>query len=162
MDLVGIEPTTSPAMPGRAQPFWHFGLILESSGETSNSSVAAHAPELLTEIPILPDKPIAMVPGRGLTWSAPGYVQLILRPDLRHNRCKIGQTPDSAECIRKALRGHLKDGGPGRDRTDDLFHAMEARSQLRHRPTGKIRNRFPTLNSRPAFPRRQTQLGYGD
>jgi integrase len=27
-----------------------------------------------------------------------------------------------------------KIGGPGRDRTDDLFHAMEARSQLRHRP----------------------------
>ena len=27
-----------------------------------------------------------------------------------------------------------KRGGPGRDRTDDLFHAMEARSQLRHRP----------------------------
>ena len=26
-------------------------------------------------------------------------------------------------------------GGPDRDRTDDLFHAMEARSQLRHRPT---------------------------
>ncbi len=26
-------------------------------------------------------------------------------------------------------------GGPGRDRTDDLFHAMEARSQLRYRPT---------------------------
>src|SRR5581483_12267743 len=32
----------------------------------------------------------------------------------------------------KFLRGF---GGPGRDRTDDLFHAMEARSQLRHRPT---------------------------
>jgi hypothetical protein len=29
-------------------------------------------------------------------------------------------------------------GGPGRDRTDDLFHAMEARSQLRHRPTVKL------------------------
>jgi hypothetical protein len=28
-----------------------------------------------------------------------------------------------------------ENGGPGRDRTDDLFHAMEARSQLRHRPT---------------------------
>ncbi len=28
-----------------------------------------------------------------------------------------------------------KFGGPGRDRTGDLFHAMEARSQLRHRPT---------------------------
>jgi hypothetical protein len=28
-------------------------------------------------------------------------------------------------------------GGPDRDRTDDLFHAMEARSQLRHRPTLK-------------------------
>jgi hypothetical protein len=32
----------------------------------------------------------------------------------------------------KLLKGF---GGPGRDRTDDLFHAMEARSQLRHRPT---------------------------
>ena len=30
-------------------------------------------------------------------------------------------------------------GGPDRDRTDDLFHAMEARSQLRHRPTRKGR-----------------------
>ena len=29
---------------------------------------------------------------------------------------------------------NYKFGGPGRDRTDDLFHAMEARSQLRHRP----------------------------
>jgi hypothetical protein len=28
----------------------------------------------------------------------------------------------------------LKLGGPGRVRTVDLFHAMEARSQLRHRP----------------------------
>ena len=35
-------------------------------------------------------------------------------------------------------------GGPGRDRTDDLFHAMEARSQLRHRPTfgGKFSAEF--------------------
>ena len=36
-------------------------------------------------------------------------------------------------------RGHARlaglVGGPDRDRTDDLFHAMEARSQLRHRPT---------------------------
>ena len=30
-------------------------------------------------------------------------------------------------------------GGPGRVRTDDLFHAMEARSQLRHRPTCRKR-----------------------
>jgi hypothetical protein len=29
----------------------------------------------------------------------------------------------------------IENGGPGRDRTGDLFHAMEARSQLRHRPT---------------------------
>ncbi len=29
-------------------------------------------------------------------------------------------------------------GGPGRVRTDDLFHAMEARSQLRHRPARLI------------------------
>ena len=35
-------------------------------------------------------------------------------------------------------------GGPGRVRTDDLFHAMEARSQLRHRPTAVGQD-----NSRP-------------
>src|ERR1700721_1464210 len=40
----------------------------------------------------------------------------------------------SASGIRLILKGLF--GGPGRDRTDDLFHAMEARSQLRHRPTG--------------------------
>jgi hypothetical protein len=33
-------------------------------------------------------------------------------------------------------------GGPDRDRTDDLFHAMEARSQLRHRPT---KGRYPFI-----------------
>jgi hypothetical protein len=37
----------------------------------------------------------------------------------------------SAAC----LTVRLEIGGPGRDRTGDLFHAMEARSQLRHRPT---------------------------
>src|SRR5580698_9229381 len=36
--------------------------------------------------------------------------------------------------IRRRSKGR-RIGGPGRDRTDDLFHAMEARSQLRHRPT---------------------------
>jgi hypothetical protein len=35
-------------------------------------------------------------------------------------------------------------GGPGRDRTDDLFHAMEARSQLRHRPTSGLHLFSPT------------------
>jgi hypothetical protein len=37
-------------------------------------------------------------------------------------------------------------GGPGRDRTDDLFHAMEARSQLRHRPTGGQLSYCPSLD----------------
>ena len=39
----------------------------------------------------------------------------------------------SASGIRVICKGMF--GGPDRDRTDDLFHAMEARSQLRHRPT---------------------------
>src|SRR5262244_3618632 len=38
----------------------------------------------------------------------------------------------------------IEDGGPGRDRTDDLFHAMEARSQLRHRPTVGLNLLSPT------------------
>ena len=39
-----------------------------------------------------------------------------------------------------------KVGGPDRDRTDDLFHAMEARSQLRHRPT--LRKATPIVRCR--------------
>src|SRR5215468_11487143 len=35
----------------------------------------------------------------------------------------------------KRTARRVRNGGPGRVRTDDLFHAMEARSQLRHRPT---------------------------
>ena len=44
-----------------------------------------------------------------------------------------------------------KNGGPGRDRTDDLFHAMEARSQLRHRPIlAYLREELEALDG--AFP----------
>src|SRR5215475_9085279 len=43
---------------------------------------------------------------------------------------RLACTTASPRCLLMSL-----DGGPGRDRTDDLFHAMEARSQLRHRPT---------------------------
>ena len=43
-------------------------------------------------------------------------------------------------------------GGPGRDRTDDLFHAMEARSQLRHRPTALLPS---ILADRDAFVKRK-------
>src|SRR5439155_743458 len=39
------------------------------------------------------------------------------------------------EVLPETRNRRRKFGGPGRDRTDDLFHAMEARSQLRHRPT---------------------------
>ena len=50
----------------------------------------------------------------------------------------LGDASAQAAPLGRAVVGGLsagKDGGPGRDRTDDLFHAMEARSQLRHRPT---------------------------
>ncbi len=43
-------------------------------------------------------------------------------------------------------------GGPGRVRTDDLFHAMEARSQLRHRPTGLLHCRAPPPVSQCGWP----------
>jgi hypothetical protein len=42
---------------------------------------------------------------------------------------------ESADAHEIRVNTREKVGGPGRDRTDDLFHAMEARSQLRHRPT---------------------------
>ncbi len=55
-------------------------------------------------------------------------------------------------------------GGPDRDRTDDLFHAMEARSQLRHRPT--LRKDFTyslafgaKRQPRPGFPHNSRSNG---
>src|SRR5712671_3063435 len=53
----------------------------------------------------------------------------------------------------------MKFGGPGRDRTDDLFHAMEARSQLRHRPTW-CGGQLLSFNSRLASSLRQTRLAW--
>ncbi len=47
-------------------------------------------------------------------------------------------------------------GGPDRVRTDDLFHAMEARSQLRHRPIAFI---LRHENTTPVVPGRKT-IGY--
>ena len=41
-------------------------------------------------------------------------------------------------------------GGPGRVRTVDLFHAMEARSQLRHRPKHQRGNTTLTLSEHVA------------
>jgi Phage integrase family len=45
---------------------------------------------------------------------------------------------DTQKATRRCRQIAVKErliGGPDRDRTGDLFHAMEARSQLRHRPT---------------------------
>jgi hypothetical protein len=41
---------------------------------------------------------------------------------------EVVRSESSCNCMKRF-------GGPGRVRTVDLFHAMEARSQLRHRPT---------------------------
>src|SRR5712692_6976481 len=54
-----------------------------------------------------------------------------------------GWTPGGLRRLRSWLAGDGKClkrfGGPGEIRTHDLFHAMEARSQLRHRPSSKCR-----------------------
>ena len=88
------------------------------------------------------------------------------QPDVlrRTLRCSLGSTRSKVAHLRRKVgcgsgascagRGYLgRDfGGPGRDRTDDLFHAMEARSQLRHRPTsGKTRG-IELLQFSPTFP----------
>ena len=52
-------------------------------------------------------------------------------------------------------------GGPDRDRTGDLFHAMEARSQLRHRPTpGKDLSILPAMRAQVKHPRGRAAVGW--
>jgi hypothetical protein len=65
----------------------------------------------------------------------------------------LAETPEATRTVlyTNGSRRSRIDGGPGRDRTDDLFHAMEARSQLRHRPT--LGDNF---NSRPRVSDSQT------
>ena len=46
-------------------------------------------------------------------------------------------------------------GGPGEIRTHDLFHAMEARSQLRHRPT---RDGLPSILAQAVYTGRREQF----
>jgi hypothetical protein len=49
--------------------------------------------------------------------------------------CGVAGVPEGRPRLSgKERQAAVRIGGPGRDRTDDLFHAMEARSQLRHRP----------------------------
>jgi hypothetical protein len=54
-------------------------------------------------------------------------------------------------CRAEARRRRAKDGGPDRDRTGDLLNAIQARSQLRYRPTF-IGGRTPD----PSIPRTKT------
>src|SRR5438045_9091526 len=71
-----------------------------------------------------------------------------------HARREPWRAPKKTRAPRFAYsnRDEQRNGGPGRDRTDDLFHAMEARSQLRHRPTSIDKHFY----SRPLEPSRQT------
>src|ERR1017187_1825910 len=52
-----------------------------------------------------------------------------LCPSESQSRSGVSPVPETLTTVTMGI------GGPGRDRTGDLFHAMEARSQLRHRPT---------------------------
>ncbi len=65
---------------------------------------------------------------------------------------------DAATLVSFTRSAHSSDfplgfGGPDRVRTDDLFHAMEARSQLRHRPIAFI---LRHENTTPVVPGRKT------
>src|SRR5665647_2984384 len=76
------------------------------------------------------------------TWRSASIVAATLQG--RTGR-RLSRSPNATSRHRRRLpkdrwigggSGLLADlGGPGRVRTVDLFHAMEARSQLRHRPT---------------------------
>src|ERR1022692_4493711 len=79
----------------------------------------------------------------------------------RQLRCTMRQTPlckihmwrssglqlDVRLVIRGGGKSSKRFGGPGEIRTHDLFHAMEARSQLRHRP-GSVSFEYTTAHAR--------------
>ncbi len=56
--------------------------------------------------------------------------QFVMSAAARSSRAGSGSQPEPDVLVADVLYF----GGPGRVRTVDLFHAMEARSQLRHRP----------------------------
>jgi site-specific recombinase XerD len=71
-------------------------------------------------------------------------VKLMLPLDMKkfqHPSAPSETQKGSRRCRQTVVKEGLI-GGPDRDRTDDLFHAMEARSQLRHRPT---KGRYPFI-----------------
>ena len=109
-------------------------LAPELSDETSSSSTVARAAVPLMGYRTILDKRTSMDHDRVSISSARVDAQLGGVGGHQHSLCGTSLCFDSAECKRLAYTIESF-GGPGRDRTDDLFHAMEARSQLRHRPT---------------------------
>ena len=74
-------------------------------------------------------------PGQGLHHAHPAD-----RGEVERGRMPLDEVHTSLYRFRSGRLGFRREyvcalGGPDRDRTGDLFHAMEARSQLRHRPT---------------------------
>ena len=55
-------------------------------------------------------------------------------------RCARSSQTRQRACRAVARRRRAKDGGPDRDRTGDLLNAIQARSQLRYRPTQRLRS----------------------
>ena len=109
VDLVGIEPTTSPATPGRAS-MHHLRRqsVLEQSGEISNSLGAFRVAEPQTKCRIAPDRQAPRVPGHALRSSVHAGVRVSERLDRPHNRYRTFYFFHSEECKSQAY-GNLVD-----------------------------------------------------
>ena len=104
MDLVGIEPTTSPARPGRAHSCARKRQsVLESIGEISNSLVVARVGVPHSRWRMIPDKREPTVLGHG--WKEFVRVGVLSsEPSASlHSQCRISSKCRFAVCRQKAF-----------------------------------------------------------
>ena len=101
------------------------GTVKDIQGVLRHSRMATTTDVYMQEIPESVQKTVDAI-----------SAELRLLPNLEEvTRETSVLLPNATKLKSGVSASNRKDGGPGRDRTDDLFHAMEARSQLRHRPT---------------------------
>ena len=69
-----------------------------------------------------------------MTFERLAGVQILASLDSKWTPRDLFRDVEARKHFRKSMFYWVCFGGPGEIRTHDLFHAMEARSQLRHRP----------------------------
>ena len=122
--------------PGRGGGYLRAGNALTRTAERAYCRIAGRSGALLGGG--------GLVGCGGVTWGTDAFRCAAGRRFGARGMCRCGLNSalrfDPRACVKRCIknpalqRGKIKNGGPDKDRTCDLLHAMQALSQLSYRP----------------------------